>query len=554
MTPFFALALSLLCQTSSPPQSVPAFDAAVRLRDHIALLSSDAFEGRAPGTAGEERTVAYLSERMRELGLTPGGAQGSWYQPVPLIGIQGRPRLAFRGVLDESQVLEPNLPLEAVLSSRVTNAPVDVAASDVVFVGYGVVAPEFGWDDYKGLDCRGKTLVMLVNDPPVEDAARPGRLDEAKFRGRAMTYYGRWTYKYEIASQKGAAACLIVHETGPAGYPYAVVSGSFGRENFDLDDPKAAPRVQAEGWLAEPFARKLFARAGMDFDALKKAAAKPTFTPVTLGMRARFGVENTVRRVDSRNVAGVLRGTDPKLADEWLVATAHWDHLGRDDALSGDKIYNGAADNASGTAALLVLAERLARGERPKRSVLFVAVTAEEKGLLGSRWYSEHPLVPLEKTLMNLNVDGINLLGRASDVASVGFGASTLDEVLVKHAAAQGRTVAGESEPEKGTFYRSDHFHFARMGVPALYLSAPTQYRDRPAEWGKQQRDDYTQNRYHKPSDELRADWDYGGAVEEIELMRAVLLDVGGAASWPEWKSGAEFKARRDAMLGRAPR
>jgi Zn-dependent M28 family amino/carboxypeptidase len=258
-----------------------------------------------------------------------------------------------------------------------------------------------------------------------------------------------------------------------------------------------------------------------------------------------------VRHVASRNVAGALHGSDAARADEWLVVTAHWDHLGRDDALTGDKIYNGAADNASGTAALLTLAEMLARGERPARSVLFVAVTAEEKGLLGSRWYSEHPLVPLEKTLMNLNIDGVNLLGRAADVASVGFGSSTLDEVLVEHAAAQQRTVAGESEPEKGIFYRSDHFHFARMGVPALYLSAPTQYRDRSSEWGREQRDDYTQNRYHKPSDEVRADWDFAGAAEEVELMRAVLLDVGAAEKWPEWKAGAEFKARREALLGR---
>jgi Zn-dependent M28 family amino/carboxypeptidase len=292
----------------------------------------------------------------------------------------------------------------------------------------------------------------------------------------------------------------------------------------------------------------------MDFDALKKSAAQRTFRPVSLGLRARIGVENEVRQVASRNVAGALRGGAAERADEWLVVTAHWDHLGRDDALTGDPIYNGAADNAAGTAALLVLAERLARAERPARSVLFVALTAEEKGLLGSRWYSEHPLVPLEQTLMNLNIDGVNLLGRAADVASVGFGSSTLDEVLVKHAAAQQRTVAGESEPEKGTFYRSDHFHFARMGVPALYLSAPTQYRDRSSEWGRQQRDDYTQNRYHKPSDELRAEWDYAGAVEEIELMRAVLLDVGGAQTWPEWKADAEFKAKRDAMLGRQPK
>ncbi|TAJ19372.1 MAG: M28 family peptidase [Planctomycetota bacterium] len=532
----------------------PAFDAADALRTQLAELAGDAYEGRAPGSAGEQRTVDYLSRRMREIGLAPAGADGTWVQSVPLIGIQGKPRLGFRNALDESDVIEPLLPLEAVLSSRITSGPVDVAASDVVFVGYGVVAPEYGWDDYKGVECRGKTLVMLVNDPPVEDAARPGKLDESMFRGRAMTYYGRWTYKYEIASEKGAAACLIVHETGPAGYPYAVVSGSFGRENFDLDDPKAPPRVQAEGWLSEPFARKLLARGGMDFDALKKAAAKRTFNPVSLGVKANIGVVNTVRHVASRNVAGALRGADPKRADEWLVATAHWDHLGRDDALAGDKIYNGAADNASGTAALLTLAEVLARGARPARSVLFVAVTAEEKGLLGSRWYSEHPLVPLEKTLMNLNIDGVNLLGRAADVASVGFGSSTLDEVLVKHAAAQQRTVAGESEPEKGTFYRSDHFHFARMGVPALYLTAPTQFRDRSSEWGKQQRDDYTQNRYHKPSDEVRAEWDYGGAVEDVELLRAVLLDVGAAETWPEWKAGAEFKARREAMLGRAPK
>jgi len=543
MSSFLAL-LPLL----TPQSAEPAFDAAARLREGLVELAADAYEGRAPGTAGEERTVAYLVERMQALGLEPAGVDGTWFQPVPLLGVQGKPRLSF--VLGaQAEPLEPLLPHEAVLSSRSHGAAVAVDDSEVVFVGYGIVAPEHDWNDYKRLDCRGKTLVMLVNDPPVEDPARPGKLDEAVFRGRAMTYYGRWTYKYEIASELGAAACLIVHETGPAGYPYAVVSGSFGRENFDLDDPKPRPRVQAEGWLAEPFARKLFAASGHDFAALKRAAARADFEPVKLGARARFGVENRVRAVASRNVAGALRGSDPALAGEWLVVTAHWDHLGRDDALSGDKIYNGAADNAAGTSALLVLAESILRGERPPRSLLFLAFTAEEKGLLGSRWYSEHPLVPLERTLMNLNIDGVNLLGRARDVASVGFGSSTLDEVLARHATAQGRRVDGESEPEKGIFYRSDHFHFARQGVPALYLSGPTDYRDRPPGWGKAQRDEYTQQRYHKPGDEPRPEWDYAGAVEDLELLRAVLLDVGSAELWPEWKPGAEFKARRDEML-----
>jgi Zn-dependent M28 family amino/carboxypeptidase len=556
----------------------PASDLSGRFEAHLRTLASDAFEGRAPGTAGEERAVGYIAEQLKAVGLEPLEPDGSWYQPVPLIGLKSRASLTFdlaardatkadatkadatqggatQGDATGATRIDALLPLQAVVSSRSTGAPVALENSAVVFVGYGVVAPEYGWDDYKGLDCRGKTLVMLVNDPPVEDPKQAGKLDESMFRGRAMTYYGRWTYKYEVASEKGAAACLIVHETGPAGYPFAVVSGSFGRENFDLDDPHPAPRVAAEGWLAEPFARELLKGCGQDFDALKRAAASKDFKPIALGASARIAIANETRKVASRNVAGVLRGSDDKRKDEWLVVSAHWDHLGRDDALAGDKIYNGAADNASGSAALLALAERLARGpERPQRSILFLAVTAEEKGLLGSRWYSEHPLVPLERTLMNLNIDGINLRGRTRDSASVGYGVSTLDEIVTRHAAAQQRTVHPETEPEKGTYYRSDHFHFARMGVPALYLGSGIDYVGRPAGWGQQQRDAYTQNDYHKPSDEVREDWDYTGALEDIELMRAVLLDVGAAERWPEWNEGAEFKGRRDAMLGRVRR
>jgi Zn-dependent M28 family amino/carboxypeptidase len=395
---------------------------------------------------------------------------------------------------------------------------------------------------------------MLVNDPAVPDPDDPAKLDESMFRGRAMTYYGRWTYKYEIASAKGAAAALIVHETGPAGYPYEVVAGSWGRENFDIDrEDGNAGRVAVEGWLREDVARDLFRDSGLDFDSAKRQALSRDFRPIEMGgSRLTARVASELRRIRSRNVIAKLEGASH--ADEYVVYTAHWDHLGRDDARADDPIFNGALDNASGTAGLLEIAQAFASLDvaRPPRTVLFLAVTAEEKGLLGSKWYASRPLYPLERTLACINMDGLNPWGRTRDVESVGLGNSTLHDYLVEAARGQGRVVEPDSEPEKGYFYRSDHFEFAKLGVPGLHAGSGDEYVGRPEGWGKAKRDEYTARDYHKPSDEMRDDWDLAGAVEDLLLFFTVGFNVANADEWPRWSAGAEFEAVRAASLERA--
>jgi Zn-dependent M28 family amino/carboxypeptidase len=417
-------------------------------------------------------------------------------------------------------------------------------------VGYGVEAPEYGWDDYKGVDVRGKTVLMLINDPPVPSPNDSTQLDSTIFRGRAMTYYGRWTYKYEIASAKGAAAAIIIHETEPAGYPFEVVVGSWGRENFDIKTPGGnAGRVRVESWITLDKAKELLQASGQDFDALKRQARSKDFRPVALGATATFRVRNTTREIQSRNVIAKLPGSDSALADEHVVYTSHWDHLGRDSTLQGDQIFNGAHDNASGTAALLELAEAFSKlPQRPRRSMVFLAVTAEEKGLLGAKYYAENPLYPLATTLADINMDGVNQWGRTRDVVVIGLGNSTLDDVLREAATARGRTLAPDAEPEKGFFYRSDHFEFAKLGVPALYTDAGVEYLDKPPGYGKQKREEYTANDYHKPSDEVKPDWDLSGAVEDTQLLFDVGYRVAQGDRVPEWKPGTEFKAKRDSM------
>lgn len=518
------------------------------LKRHITLLASDEFEGRAPGSRGEELAVSYIIEQLRNAGVKSGVPDGSYIQKVPLVGFKTQAQGTIR-VGDKTIDLKSADDWVAV--SRREAPEVKVEDSDVVFVGYGVVAPEYGWDDYKGLDVKGKTIVMLVNDPAVPDPNDALRLDDALFKGRAMTYYGRWTYKYEIASEKGAAAAILVHETGPAGYPYQVVVGSWGRENFDLPSKDGGKsRVGVEAWIALDRAKELFAAAGQDFDALKKAATSKDFRPVPLNAKANLTARNTTRRVESRNVVGRLDGLDPKLKDECIVYTAHWDHLGKDETLKGDQIYNGAADNASGVAMMLEVATGFGRMyNRPPRSILFLAVTAEEKGLLGAKYYAENPVIPLESTLADINMDVINLWGRTADITSVGKGNSTLDDLFEELARSRGRTVAGDPEPEKGSFYRSDHFEFAKKGVPALNAKGGIAYIGRPANFGLEKRDEYTKNDYHKPSDEVKSDWDYSGAVEDARLLLEFGDRVGRLARYPEWKPGTEFKERREAAI-----
>jgi hypothetical protein len=392
-----------------PAELKPALDSvnADDILRHIKELSSDAYEGRGPGTEGENKTVNYITEQFKKLGLKPGNPDGTYVQKVPLAGFKAEPEASFKA--GDKEMKLTNL-TDYVAVSRRYEPQVNVDDSDIVFVGYGVTAPEYGWDDYKGLDVKGKTIVMLINDPAVPSPSNPNELDPNMFKGKAMTYYGRWTYKYEEASRKGAAAAIIVHETGPAGYPFEVVSGSWGRENFDIVSPdKNAGRVGVESWITLDKAKELFAAAGQDFDALHKAATSKDFKPVALNAKATFHVKNTLRTIDSQNVLAKLEGSDPTLKNEYVIYTAHWDHLGKDDKVKPgeDGIYNGAIDNASGVAQVLEIAEGFTKlPTPPKRSLIFLMVTAEEKGLLGAKYYAEHPLYPPAKTLANINIDG----------------------------------------------------------------------------------------------------------------------------------------------------
>jgi len=540
----FALAALLLA-----PGAAEKVITSENLLAHIKVLSSDEFEGRAPSTKGEELTVKYLTDEFKLFGLKPGNPDGSYIQNVPLFGIQSTPTshvIANRQRID----LEPKKDFVAWTIRPVPE--INIQNSDVVFVGYGVVAPEYGWDDYKGVDVRGKTIVMLVNDPAVPDPKNPAELDPNMFKGKAMTYYGRWTYKYEIASEKGAAAAVIIHETGPAGYPFEVVVGSNSRENFDIQTPdRNAHRVAVQSWIPYPTAEKIFSAAGQNLAGLKKMAVRKDFHPVTLNARWSFDLKNQFREVKSKNVVAKLEGSDPKLRDQYVVFTAHWDHLGKDPSLKGDQIYNGAVDNASGCAGLLELAHAYAQlTPAPKRSILFLAVTAEEKGLLGSKYYAANPLYPLKKTLADLNMDSMNTWGRTRDLVVTGLGNSTLDDVAKRVADQQGgRVLKPDPTPERGTFYRSDHFEFAKQGVPALNIDPGEDYIGKPAGFGQQKREEYTTNDYHKVSDEIKPGWDLSGEVQDMQLLFEVGRFVADAPTFPQWKPGTEIKARREAML-----
>jgi Zn-dependent M28 family amino/carboxypeptidase len=545
--------------TSVAAELKPAFDAitANDIMQHTKVMSGDEYEGRGPGTKGEELTVKYLTEQFQRIGLKPGNPDGTFVQKVPLVGFTGAPTASFTV---GSKQMNLQFPQDYVAVSRRFVPESKVENSDMVFVGYGVVAPEYGWDDYKGLDVRGKTIVMLINDPQVPDPsgasrsdsdASSSKLDDKMFKGKAMTYYGRWTYKYEIASEKGAAAAVIIHETGPAGYPYEVVSGSWSRENFDIQKPdKNMGRVAVESWITTDRAKELFTAGGQDFDALKKAALSKDFKPVALNAKANMTVKNTIREIDSSNVIAKLEGSDATLKNEYVVYTAHWDHLGRDPKLTGDQIFNGALDNASGTAALIEIAEAFTKlATPPKRSILFLAVTAEEKGLLGAKYYAENPLYPLNKTLANINMDGVNQWGRTTDITMVGDDNSTLIDLLREAATTQRRTVNPDPESEKGFYYRSDHFEFAKQGVPALYTDSGIAYQGKDSAFSKTKRDEYTNNDYHKVSDQIKPDWDLTGAVDDAQLLTMIGYRVAQGDKFPEWKAGSEFKAKRDEMM-----
>jgi Zn-dependent M28 family amino/carboxypeptidase len=527
--------------TPVPAEALAAFDTATVMQ-HIRVLSADSLMGRGPGTAGEEKSVVYLESQFKAMGLEPGNPDGSYIQKVPLVGItvKNSPTLTFtKGGTSTALKWHDDY----VAWTKHVSPTASLKNSELVFVGYGVEAPQFGWDDFKGVDLTGKTMVVLVNDPPVADTAI--------FGGARMTYYGRWTYKYEQGMKHKAAGVLIVHQTERAGYPFAVVQGKTA-EQFDLVTPdKNMNRSEVEGWISLDQAKALFTLAGQDFAALERKAATKDFTPVPLGVTASVTLQNTLRRVDSRNVVAMLEGSDPALKNEYVIYTAHWDHFGIGEKIKGDSIYNGASDNATGTAGLLAMAKAFAAAKTaPKRSILFLSVTSEEQGLLGSQYYGMMPLYPLNKTLANINMDGLNTWGKTKDVVVIGLGASELDDYARAAAAEQGgRSLRGDAEPEKGFYYRSDHFNFAKVGVPAFDPESGIEYVGKDAAYGRKTRDEYTENDYHKPSDEIKPGWELSGAVQDLQLFFTIGYRVASAARYPEWKAGNEFKAIRDKSL-----
>ncbi len=548
-TGVFMASLSGQCSDLPARQSV-RFSGA-RLMDMIKVLSSDEFEGRGVATKGEKLTTTFIEEKFKALGLAPGNPNGTYFQEVPMVGITADPgaQLVFTDdATGKKLALKYGDDFVAWTKRQQPEVSVD---SDLIFAGYGVVAPEYQWDDFKNVDVKGKVIIVLVNDPPVPDPNNPAELDPNTFKGKAMTYYGRWTYKFEEAARQGAAGCLVVHQTGPAGYPWDVVKTSNTGEQFDLlREDKGMSRSSVEGWMTYDQAKALFALGGKDFDALAKSAVSRDFRPVPLGARAALTLHNTIRTVQSKNVVAKVEGHDPKLREEYVIYMAHWDHLGVGPEVNGDRIYHGASDNASGVAGLLELARAFRKVQPPpRRSILFLSVTAEEKGLLGSQYYAEHPLYPLNKTLAVINMDVINMLGPTRDITVIGLGMSSLDDTLKTLAARQGRTIRSDPEPGKGFYYRSDHFNFAKQGVPALDPKAGVDYVGKPEGWGMKMLDQFDAEDYHKPSDKIKPYWDPRGALQDLRLFFEGGYRVANGDTFPTWSPGTEFKAKREEML-----
>ncbi|MEO8012172.1 MAG: M28 family metallopeptidase [Dokdonella sp.] len=518
------------------PTADGKFDAAIKAEDVAArmqTLSSNQFEGRKPGTIGERVTTAYIKDQFERAGLKPGN-NGSWFQTVPIIqttlldptstvldvsGGNGNERLAYA--------------TDMMVGSLDASTSVDLKDSEIVFVGYGVDAPD--WNDYADVDVKGKTVIILVNDPGW------GNQDAELFKGKTLTYYGRWTYKYEEAARKGAAAAFVVHETGGAGYGWGVIESGWAGPQQSLPPAEAGgPRLQSAGWLTEAAATRLFASAGTEFAALKKSADLRGFKPIALDAKLSVSYKSKVESSSSENVIGYLPGSERP--DETIIYTAHWDHLGRDEKLEGDQIYNGAVDNATGVAGIIEIAEAFARqSPPPKRSIVFNAVTLEESGLIGSAYYAAHPSFPIDKTVANINLDALPVNGPTRNVTVIGLGQSELDGYIEEAATAQGRVIGGDEEPEKGFFFRSDHVSFARVGVPALYASGGLDLVEGGEAVGRASAEDYTTNRYHKPGDNYDANWDLRGLVADLEALYAVGRKLGDETTYPQWKAGADF-------------
>ena len=522
------VAMLALLTTSAAAQQIPVDTAAMDA--HLRFLSSDLLEGRAPATRGGRLASEYIAAQFQALGLQPAGVNGTYFQPVALVGMTPQPNLSFA----TSDVVD-SLSYRDQFVAWAERPEADISASgEVVFVGYGIRAAEWQWDDYKGMDLKGKVLLMLVNDP--------GLMDSTVFLGKILTYYGRWTYKLEEAARQGAAGAILVHTTESATYPWEVVRGSWSVEQFKLDQPQS-PSLAFAGWVTEAKARDLLQRAG-GLDALTRAAARRDFRPVATGITASIRIHSALRRVESENVAARLPGRDRRLASQAVVITAHWDHKGIGPVIRGDSIYNGAEDNASGVAAILGVAKALTQLPRPARSIIFVSTTAEESGLLGSEAYVQRPLLPLPLTAAVLNLDVTNVRGATRDIGALGMDRSTLGPLF--EAAARAESLTVESQPDvRGSFFRSDHFPFARSGVPALSIKPGIDFVGQPKGWGEEQENIYNQQRYHQPSDEYRPTFRYAGMAQQVRVTVRAARAIANAPGMPRWWSGRHGRSAR---------
>ncbi len=536
--PLLVCVLLVACESASPPDENLFRFSASRVSADVQRLASDEFQGRAPGTEGEKRVLDFLVAQFEDIGLQPANA-GSFLQAVPLVSLTASPDMTL-DIEGPEFSARYAVGSQTTLSTKRVQREITLDTSEMVFVGYGIVAPEYGWDDYAAADVRGKTVVILVNDPGFATA------DPELFRGNTMTYYGRWTYKYEEAARQGAAAALIIHETDAAGYGWNVVATGWSGERFDLVRADGnQSRVAVEGWLSGATASEILAAAGLDLESARQMALASDFQAIELGLTASTRLSNEIKTLDSSNVAGLLVGT--KRPGEVIIYMAHWDHLGIKPNLEGDQIFNGAVDNATGTAAIIELARAFSAMEpAPERSILFLALTGEESGLLGSAWYAEHPLFPLNQTVAALNFDSLITDGATRDITVFGLGSSELEEYLARAAAKQGRVPVNEPTPEKGYFFRSDHFNLAKVGVPVLYAEAGVDNLQHGREWGVARMLDYRRDRYHQAADEYSADWDWGGVLQDLELYFEIGRELAAETTFPNWYEKSEFRARRD--------
>ncbi|MEM6642496.1 MAG: M28 family metallopeptidase [Bacteroidota bacterium] len=535
ITSFYSCKYRNADAVSVPKQSISESS----LKEHLLVLSSDDFQGRKPFTEGEARTVNYLKNQFKKYGLAPGN-HGLYYQEVPMVELTAFPSDTLE-ISGERGYIDLLLGEDFVAYTERVDAEVTLENSEMVFVGYGIVAPEYGWDDYKDLDVSGKTVIVLVNDPGFASK------DDSFFKGETMTYYGRWTYKYEEAARQGAAGCLIVHETVPAGYPWLVVRNSWSGASLYLDRDGDSFQPSILGWITREAAIQIFKTSGKDLKNFAAKSRRADFKSVALGLNATVSVKNKIRKDVSKNVIAMIKGKEKP--EEYIVYSAHWDHLGIGPEIEGDTIYNGAHDNASGTATLLGIAEAMAKGPQPKRSMVFLAVTAEEQGLLGSKYYAENPVFPITSTLANINMDGITTFGPMKDLTVIGYGQSDLEDLAAEIAGDQNRYIIPDPDPGKGYFFRSDHFQFAKIGVPALYASGRSEHMTKGKVFHDSVEQVYLNTQYHRPQDEYQPWWTFDGMALDGELLMEVGYRVSDKEKWPAWKRGSEFKAVRQASL-----